>query len=159
MRILTVGLVMVLLVLLFQLHSQSLTIRMLQQAAAASPPVPSLETQEKCARQAAAEYKQEGLENTPMSEFTNHYSAKLGRCFVVTKNTSVSGNVSSTQKLLVDAYEGKVLGTYEWINSEHKKYWEVAPSKCTVTFPTNVEKECQSDDEWDNLIKAYMDTP
>lgn len=93
----------------------------------------------------------------PMAEFTNHYSAKLGRCFVVTKSTSVTENIIANQRLLVDAYEGKVLGTYEWINSEHKKYWEVVPTECSVTLPSGEEKKCQSDDEWDNLVKNYTE--
>jgi hypothetical protein len=158
-NLLSIGLAAVVLLLLLQLHSQSLAIKALQQTASSAPPVPSLELQEKCSKQAAAEYRQEGLEASSMSEFTNHYSAKLGRCFVIIKSISATQNVASTHKLLVDAYEGKVLGNYVWINSQGKKFWEVAPSDCTVTLPSGEEKTCQSNDEWDNLVKAYTETP
>ena len=146
------------LVLMFQVHSQSVAIKGLQQATA-SPSAPSLELQEKCAKQAGSEFKQEGLEAAGIAEFTNHYSAKIGRCFVVTKNTGVTGNVLFVHRLLVDAYEGKVYGTYEWSNNTQggKKYWEVPPSTCSITLASGEEKKCQSDDEWNNLVNIYMD--
>lgn len=110
----------VVLVLLFQLHSQSSAIKELQRQTAL-PVVPSLELQEKCARQSAEEFKQEGLSTSGMAEFTNHYSSKMGRCFVVTKGTGTTGNLISTHKVLVDAYEGKVYGSYEWMNRYPKR--------------------------------------
>lgn len=158
MRNLLIGMLCVaVVVLLFQMHSQSVALKALQQQKAQTPPIPSLELQEKCAKQAAVEYRQEGLDAKPMAEFTDHYSATLGRCFVITKNTETTGNVISTHKLLTDAYEGKVYGDYLWINSQGKKYWEVAPTDCSVTLPSGEEKQCKSSEEWDELAKAYTD--
>jgi subtilisin family serine protease len=144
------------LVLIFMLHSQSVAIKALQ-ATVAAPPAPSLELQGRCAKQAAEVFKQEGYGTEPLADFTNHYSGKMGRCFVVISNTKVTGNVSSADKSLSDAFEGKVYGSYTWINSQGKKYWEVAPSVCTVTLPSGEEKKCQSSEEWDELVKAYTE--
>ena len=155
-HLVTTILVAAVLVLLFVVHSQSVAIKGLQATAAASQ-TPSLELQGRCAKQAAEVFKQEGYKAGDMADFTNHYSGKMARCFVIISATRVDGNVSSVDKNLSDAFEGKTYGSYTWINREHKKYWEVAPSECKVTLPSGEEKTCQSDEEWDQLVKAYMD--
>jgi len=84
-------------------------------------------------------------------------SWELGRCFVVTKNTDTTGSVISTQRVLTDAYEGNVYGTYLWINSQGKKFWEVSPTECNMTLPSGEQKECKTGEEWDQLAKSYTD--
>jgi hypothetical protein len=157
-HLLTTTLVAAVLVLLFVVHSQSVAIKGLQATAAASQ-TPSLEQQGRCVKQAAEVFKQEGYGTGDTADFTNHYSGRMGRCFVVISESRVDGNVASLDKNLSDAFEGKVYGSYEWVNREHKKYWEVAPSGCKVTLPSGEEKTCQSEEEWDQLVKAYTEVP
>src|SRR6266851_3062813 len=56
-----------------------------------------------------------------------------------------------------DGFEGKVYGSYMWRADKVKKYWEVPPIQCTVTLPSGEEKTCHSSDEFDSLVKEYME--
>jgi hypothetical protein len=60
-------------------------------------------------------------------------------------------------KNLSDAFEGKVYGSYVWVNTQHKKFWEVDPMECYVVSPTGERKECKSSDEYDSLSSAYLE--
>lgn len=155
--VMLIALIVVSVALAVMLHSQSAALKNLQQKADPTLLAPNLELQQRCADRAAEVFKQEGLSGERFADFTNHYSAKLGRCFVVIHNSSMIGKAPSTSKSLSDAFEGKVYGSYGWINSQGKKYWEVAPSECVVTLPSGDEKKCQSSEEWDELVKAYME--
>lgn len=119
----------------------------------------SLEDQGACARQAAAEFKREGFTSNVGDDFTSHFSAQTGHCYVVMSSTTVKNNIPTTSKTLSDAFEGKIFGSYFWINLQGKKFWEVQPSECKVTMPNGEEKRCTSSDAWDELTKAYTDAP
>ena len=155
-QVLTVALTFAVLVLGYFIYSQSLTIKALQRAQE-SDVVPSLEMQGRCAKQASDTFTQLGYNAKGLAEYTNHYSKKMGKCFMVIANTSTTVGSVSTSKNLSDAFEGKVYGSYIWINSQGKKYWEVAPTECTVTLQDGQEKQCTSVEEWDNLAKTYME--
>lgn len=141
------------LLLFIELHSKTMEIRGLTAAS-----VSNLEIQDKCAKQAAVEFRQEGLEEAGTASFTNHYSSTLGHCFVVTSNETANDDTFGTHKLLVDAYEGRVYGTYEWTSIKGRKYWEVAPAACEVTLPSGTKQMCKSEEEWDELVKSYTET-
>ena len=119
--------------------------------------IADLELQGKCARQAGEEFKLEGLEKEPFAGFSNHFNKNMGKCFVLTQNTSTQHGSVMTAKTLADAYEGRVLGTYIWINSTGRKYWEVTPTECDVITPSGEKKLCHSSDEFDELVKVYME--
>jgi hypothetical protein len=128
-----------------------------------STSVASLDLQEKCAAQARKEYNASGWNNTrehPTAGFTNHYNVKLGKCFMVVEDTTDAkprdGTVF-TNKTVSDAFEGKSYAEYAWRSDKVKKYWEVKPFVCRVTLPSGEEKHCESSDEWEQLIKAYME--
>jgi hypothetical protein len=125
----------------------------------------NLELQEKCAKQAREQFKLDrrdyeedaakaGAAKEDYAVFTNHYNEKLNKCFMVTES-QVSG--TTTYKFLSDAFERKLYGSYNWQMVPGKKYWEVPPRTCTVTLPTGEEKICHSSDEFDELIKYYME--
>jgi hypothetical protein len=145
------------LILAYRMNSQSKMLAALQKPHDAPPVVASLELQGRCAKQAAEAFKALGYSSEDMTDFTNHYSSTLGRCFIVVADTKVINKVPIVDKMLADAFESKVYGTYSWSNREGKKFWEVAPSDCTVTLPSGEEKTCTSSAEWDALAKAYMD--
>lgn len=125
-----------------------------------STPSVSLELQEKCARQAREEFKHEGLEGKQTAEFANHYNPKLGKCFVEVEYTDFKSGGIFVSKTVVDAFEGRVYATYIWNNNTKKKYWEVAPLKCSVTLLSGEEKLCNSEDGpegFNGLVKQYME--
>ena len=113
----------------------------------------SLDLQEKCAKQSQAAFKRDGFEKEQLASFSNHYSEKLNRCFVEYEST----NANFVTKVVSDAFEGKVYGSYMWRPDKVKKYWEVPPIQCTVTLPSGEKKTCHSSDEFDSLVKEYME--
>ena len=118
----------------------------------------SLELQEKCSKQAALAYAESGWAKEPAAGYENHYNDKLNKCFVIMQNMDTKtekGRVITT-KFLSDAFEGKNLGNYFWESDKVKKFWEVAPSMCDVTVPSGEKKVCHSSDEFEELIKVYM---
>ncbi len=115
--------------------------------------------QEKCAQQAREEYRSDGWEKQAMAGFTNHFNSKLNKCFMEIVNTDAKSSPGTiiTSKTLSDAFEGKVYGNYIWSTQKGKKYWEVPPLECDVALSTGEKKICHSSDEFDELIKVYME--
>jgi hypothetical protein len=119
----------------------------------------SLEFQEKCSKQAWETYAENGWKKEPMASFTNHYNDKMNKCFVLVQNTTQSKPFNGTfftNKILFDAFEGKSYGEYDWRSDKVKKYWEVAPFNCKGTLLSGEEKFCHSSDEFDDIVKLYM---
>jgi hypothetical protein len=117
----------------------------------------SLELQKKCADQSASEFKTWGWNKKPLAGYDNHYQQNLNKCFVRIENSEFTNNVPATSITVSDAYEGKVYGDYQWINTEGKKYWEVKPFICKVTLLSGEQKFCHSKEEFDELVKVYME--
>ena len=92
------------------------------------------------------------------TSFTNHYNVKLNRCLIETEQYAVpfSPDVFWTYKVVSDAYEGTVFASYAWHSDKVKKYWEMPPVECKVTLPSGDEELCTSSDEFDKMIKIYM---
>jgi hypothetical protein len=116
---------------------------------AAPPPVRDTRAetyalQEKCAKDAYGLYKREWEDGT--TTYTNHYSAKLGKCFFVATILLLSGKRIATHKTLVDVLEHREMGAFDQINRE------VAPYGCEVSGT-----KCASVAEWDALAKLYME--
>jgi hypothetical protein len=122
-------------------------------------PQAAYDLQERCGRAAREWFRaffgngQSQTRDGPQtSNYTNHYSASLGRCYaVVTSLLSIkdkkTGAASLTQaQTLVDVNENKTLGTYfKFI--DHSQ-----PPMCGVQGVG-----CTTDDEWTNLLKPYME--
>ncbi len=117
-----------------------------------------LDYQEKCAEQARKAFNDLGFKPNDMAGYENHYNAQLNRCFVSVQNTDTKyAPTIWTHKTLFDAYEGKEYGDYSWHTVENKKYWEVPPFMCKVVLPSGDDQYCKSDDEFEKLIKTYME--
>jgi hypothetical protein len=116
----------------------------------------SFEFQEKCAKQ-AKEYLSQ-FDNHDVVESLNHYNAKLNKCFVETRSESFSnGYPHSETKILTDAFEGKDYGEYIFISTPNKPDYLGSPAECEVTLPSGEETTCHSSDEFDALVKQYME--
>lgn len=106
------------------------------------------ELQERCGKR-AGEWFKEFLDKEPSdaegtqwtTTYTNHYNSRLNKCFAVAKH--------------VGTYIGKSL----WDINENKKYGSGTFSEggkgyfdCEL-----VGKTCHSEQEWDALVKPYME--
>jgi hypothetical protein len=141
------------------LQQQQKEVKQLQAKLDAISKTAPIELREKCARQAREEFKLYGWDKEAMAGVLNHYDLKLDKCFMMIQSAdakSVRGTII-TSKNLYDAFEGKEYGSYIWSTQKDKKYWEVPPLACKVTLPSGQEKVCHSSDEFDELVKQYME--
>jgi hypothetical protein len=112
--------------------------------------------QEKCARDALAWYKQwddvPGVGGVPViSSYTNHYSLKLGGCFIVVKRTEIArdkatGKDGSSHSItLADVLENHDLGVLD-----------TYPNGSLIACQVN-GRACSSVAEWNSLLRPYME--
>ena len=125
----------------------------------ATPDKLAYELQERCGKQAAAEFKREfrtGIESTKRSttftNFRNHYSAKLNACLYlltatgfVTDAKGKSGPPFQSRNLY-DLNENHEIGTF-WKREDNDK-----PMQCQVTG-----RACASQAEFEALIKPLLE--
>jgi hypothetical protein len=120
------------------------------------------ELQERCSKHAEDFFKRE-LNNgvysdsygTQNSTYANHYNRKLNKCFFLLSMRIVPHNIDNRKKILKQL----------WDISEHHKYGTFRASiestkfqKKYKTTECNVaEKTCHFEDEWDALVKPYME--
>lgn len=115
----------------------------------------SLDAQAKCAEQAEKNFANAGFDPGGIQDYTNHYNAKMNKCFVLMSSTRAEP--PRQFKTLTDAFEGKSYGDYFWINKDGKQYYEVKPFVCKVVLPNGEDRVCGSQQEFETLIKAYME--
>ncbi|MGH9730452.1 MAG: hypothetical protein ACRD4A_02035 [Candidatus Acidiferrales bacterium] len=114
-----------------------------------------LQLQEKCAKQAREFLSQ--FENRDIVEMLNHFNARLNKCFVETRSVSFTYGRQSASKVLTDAFEGKDYGGYIFVSTPNKADYLGSPVECKVTLPSGDETICHSEDEFDALVKQYME--
>ena len=115
----------------------------------------TLEFQDKCAKQAKVVFDSERRGKDDITSYTNHYNATVNKCFI--EEYSNEPHIFSVSRTVSDAFEGKEYGQYFWSNPERKKYWEVPPTLCKVTPLSGEETFCNSSEEFDGLIKQFME--
>jgi hypothetical protein len=139
-----------------QVHLSELTAKIAVSEANAKSNL--LDYQEKCAERARKAFNDLGYKPNDMAGYENHYNTRLNRCFVLVQNIDAKHLPTIwTNKNLFDAYEGKTYGEYNWHTVKDKKYWEVPPFMCKVVLPSGDDQYCKSDDEFEKLIKTYME--
>jgi hypothetical protein len=126
-----------------------------------------LTEQRQCADAAKREFN--SIPKTPStkevsSEFTSHYDPKTRTCLILTHSVSM---ITKRQKddtvvigmVLYDVIEGRTFANYMWMNDVNtgKKYWEVAPTFCSVKPRGQDEITCTSEDQFKALIDKYFD--
>jgi hypothetical protein len=114
----------------------------------------NLDLQERCAKQAQIAFNKKNFQDTKSASYTNHYNAKQNRCFIETEQDAVLIGADTIwyTKSVEDAYEGKIFAAYAWHTDKLKKYF-----RCTVKLPSGEDKTCASSDEFDELVKIYME--
>jgi hypothetical protein len=111
------------------------------------------EMREKCGKLAREWFKKEwgdGISNTAsalvVTNFQNHYSGRYNTCFMELESTST-------------AKGGKSAGSFHsitlWDMNDNKDYGSFMESRHRVAC-TVENKTCRSLDEWNELIKPYM---
>lgn len=141
------------------IREQKLSLQDLTAKLQASSTKASLDLQEKCARQARAEFKESGWEKEAMASFINHYDDELNKCFLLVTNTSPSASTPGqflTNAILTDAFESKAFGMFMTESQKDKKYWEVKPFMCYVVAPSGEQQKCESRGEFDGMIQRYI---
>jgi hypothetical protein len=123
----------------------------------------SADLQDRCAKQARVEFEDDqaadeklGLARNQVTQFENHYNAKLGKCFVKLESWGMKEPIQISVRV-IDAFESKGYAMYLWQEDKNKKASAVPPFQCKVTMPSGEERVCRSDDEFDVLIKQYME--
>lgn len=125
----------------------------------AAPDKLTYELQERCGKQASAEFKREfgtGIDSTKkgttFTTFRNHYNARLNAClYLLTSNGFVTdaqgkSNPPFRSQNLFDINENHELGTF-WKREDVDK-----PMQCQVNG-----KPCRSEAEFEALIKSLME--
>jgi len=124
----------------------------------ADPDKAAYELQERCGRRANEWFKETngtGITNTKdaqlFSNFRNHYSARLNKCFVLVMSTAVNhkktgdGKVSSTtMETLFDLNDNNEYGEFNQV--------DLQVLSCYVQ-----DNHCSNKNEWEMLIKPYLD--
>ena len=117
------------------------------------------ELQDRCGKRVEERFKKEygngivsNKDGTMMVNYTNHYNRKLNKCFVLVAGMSIPKDKEtkdkqgfSTDKTLWDINENKQYGGFF-------KFSEGGLMQCEV-----LGKHCNSESEWDALVKPYME--
>lgn len=85
-----------------------------------------------------------------MATFVNHYNSKLNKCFIETFTHSIVNKDLLQQEYLDDAFEKKQYGMFAGFVGGRM----VA---CSVTSSSGANVKCNSSDEFDSLIKPYLE--
>jgi hypothetical protein len=106
-----------------------------------------------CAQRFKEEYGKEGIysdkDSKGLRSYNSHYNAKLDKCFILIEDTSYPP-VVSRQKLLLDIIENKIYGEFYAFSVDKKGLYDI--TQCQVQ-----RKPCKSEQEWDSLIKPFME--
>jgi hypothetical protein len=113
------------------------------------------ELQEKCGKRCEDMFKKEyKFVNTTkdgqmMNSYQNHYNQKLNKCFILVTTTNYPSDKKTdvlVMKVLFDINENKEYGSVDKFRKQP------VPSSCNV-----LNKICTSEQEWDLLVKPYME--
>ena len=114
--------------------------------------------QEQCVNRSKEYFKKEygnGMINGEngerlISKYTNHYNKKLNKCYILINSTefiNVKGEIKSIRiKTFYDLNENREYGSLIQFENNNK------PNNCRI-----LEKYCNSEKEWDLLVKPYME--
>jgi hypothetical protein len=109
-----------------------------------------------CGRQAEA-IARTGQHDAPRASFTNYYNARLNRCFIEIEAIGINNKAGDVyiNKSLVDA-NGVEYAAYLAFSKKAKESWDVSPSICEVYLSSGEQTECDSVDEFDELVADYI---
>lgn len=120
---------------------------------------------EDCGAQAEHEFAELGYSRKDtkdlrvLADFTNHYDAERAICFLLSDATTSDANSIIVSKLLEDANERKIYGSFESSSRAPKgESWRTSIIDCFVLAEDgNGKRACATSDEFDAMVKPFMD--
>lgn len=112
--------------------------------------------QERCANQARIEYN--SRERPFLSDYTNHYSPRFGRCVMCIKMTTTSGTSLEAGGAIeqfvniLDVFEHRELGT---LNTSLREPGKPQLTMCHITTVDGGEQNC-TEEEFTLFVKKVM---
>jgi hypothetical protein len=94
--------------------------------------------------------------NHTTTEYTSHFDSRANVCYMMVHRASVEKDVPVVSDVVYDAFEGRVYGNLTWINSQGKKFWEVAPVECNVKPRGHAAITCKSFEEFERLVDKHF---
>jgi hypothetical protein len=147
------------------LHTQSSNIRELQSELAdlnakLAERSKADELEAKCAEQAGKLFDAAAYAKSEFAAYTSRYNPELDKCVVRVLHTdsrSAQERMIWAYVTVLDASDNKPYGTYAWHTVTSKKFLIVPPATCEVTLPTGEQRTCRSINEFEELVKVYME--
>ena len=130
----------------------------------AAPDKVAYELQERCGKQASAEFRREfGAAGVPVTQsgkttlhnFQNHYNSKLNACIYLLRSSGFNAVRGKKPGESTGAYEMQALFDLNE-NREIASYFKFADSKAYMDCRVG-GKACQSKEEWESLIRPYLE--
>lgn len=125
-------------------------------------PVVVYDLQAKCSKDAQTWFSENWSrdKDTILLDFTNHYNAKLNKCFILVEyhyksNFAGPGGDSWTNEMsLTDVQQNAKLAYFA---ENHITNWKLQLNTHEEVISCNVlDKECKTGDEFNNLVSHYM---
>jgi type II secretory pathway pseudopilin PulG len=111
--------------------------------------------QAKCAKQAGDVWKAGGWDRKKMATYSNHYNEKLKKCFIQIEATTEESGADVTFETVMDALESKGYAEFIW-KVDHKS-GDSKSMRCSAILPSGEAITCTSPEEFDALVKQYME--
>ena len=113
-----------------------------------------------CASQAGREFTSLGyshsVDSKTIASYTNHYNQARSTCFILINSITPSPESILTSKSLSDAFEGKEYASYI-SNLSTARGTNARLIDCYALSSSGVKQSCNSDDQFEELIKPYME--
>ena len=119
----------------------------------------AFDLQAKCAKDARVWFNENWApdKDTILLNFTNHYSAKLNRCFILVEshyNSRLAWESWTNDMDLYDVYENS---EYAQFGENHYTYWKPKYSTGDEVITCEVSgTKCKTGGEFNNLVGQYM---
>ena len=84
--------------------------------------------------------------------YENHFNHKMNKCLILVQSNSSMGTSLLRDKTLLDVNDGKALALWGKTVSLGVHDSMVKPILCKL-----LDKDCQTDEEFDAFVKSYMD--
>ncbi len=111
--------------------------------------------QGKCAKQALDVWKAGGWDRKKAATYSNHYNEKLKKCFLQIETTTEESGADVTFETVMDAFESKGYAEFIW-KVDHKS-GDSKSMRCSAILPSGEAITCTSPEEFDALVKQYME--
>lgn len=124
----------------------------------------SLELQDKCSKEASDYFsgssrvrggiQGNGWSKEPNAFFFDHYSPRLNKCFIEINTRGGEDRHFTIMIVVRDAFEGREYGSFFEQGLEPR-----VSRVCWVQLPSGKTKDCRSESEFQDLVKAWMEEP